>query len=127
MKRLVELVRSLQDPDTGCPWDRAQTGESIGRFLQDEATEVLEAALAEDGAAIASELGDVLFLVASLIEIGQKRGDFTFDDVVDGIVTKMHGRHPHVFGPDARQVTIEEAEAIYQEAKRIERARASNA
>jgi len=99
---LQELVAHLRAPD-GCPWDRAQTLESLRSDLLDECAELLEAIDAEaDGSdqspAICEEIGDVLLSAAMLTQIATEEGRFQMGDVVRGVVTKLIRRHPHVFG-----------------------------
>jgi tetrapyrrole methylase family protein/MazG family protein len=94
---LREIVRRLRAPD-GCPWDRAQTHESLRRYLLEETYETLEAL--DDGkpAKLREELGDVLLQIMLHAQIASESGEFTIDDVIEGIATKLLRRHPHVFG-----------------------------
>ncbi len=92
-----KIVERLRAPD-GCPWDRAQTNESIKYDLIEESYEVLEAIDNRDWNALKEELGDVIFLALLHTKIAEDEGKFTPDDVIDTIVTKMIDRHPHVFG-----------------------------
>lgn len=94
---LVRIVKILQGRG-GCPWDRAQTHESFRGDLIDEAYEVADAVDEDDPFAMADELGDVLFIVASHAELGRRTGDFDMTDVTTAICRKMIRRHPKVFG-----------------------------
>ena len=91
--RIMELLRSPE----GCPWDREQTHKSIRRNMLEEAYEAAEAIDQEDPAHLKEELGDVLLQVVFHSRMAQEAGQFTFDDVVDGICKKLVFRHPHVF------------------------------
>jgi len=82
----------------GCPWDREQTRESLRPFLVEETYEVLDALDTGNPVPIREELGDLLFQVVFHAEIAQERGEFSMSDVLEGLVTKMTRRHPHVFG-----------------------------
>lgn len=93
---LVRLVRRLRGPD-GCPWDRAQSRSSLLPYLVEEMYEVREAALADDGAALAHELGDLALHVAFQIAIAEERGEFDAGRVFGRTLEKMVRRHPHVF------------------------------
>src|SRR5437867_13332364 len=42
LKRLLEIVDILRGP-AGCPWDKAQKMENMGRYLLEEASEVVDA------------------------------------------------------------------------------------
>jgi len=94
---LREIVRRLRAPD-GCPWDRAQTHESLRRYLLEEAYEALDALDAGNAAKLREELGDVLLQILLHAQIASESGEFTIDDVIEGIATKLLRRHPHVFG-----------------------------
>ncbi|APV43396.1 tetrapyrrole methylase family protein / MazG family protein [Dehalogenimonas formicexedens] len=94
---LVNIIDRLRSPD-GCPWDREQTHLSIRDSLLEECYEVLEAIDSGDKAELKTELGDLLMQVVFHSKIAAEYGDFTIGDVVEGIVTKLIRRHPHVFG-----------------------------
>ena len=94
---LLEIIRLLRSPE-GCPWDRAQTHESIRRGMLEEAYEAAEAIDTGDAALLKEELGDVLMQVVFHADIEKDAGRFDMDDVCDGVVKKLLFRHPHVFG-----------------------------
>jgi tetrapyrrole methylase family protein/MazG family protein len=94
---LMNLTRTLRAPG-GCPWDREQTHTSLKPHLLEEAYEVVDALDSGDAAEICEELGDLLFQVAIHAQVAAEAGDFTIEDIIGGIVTKLIGRHPHVFG-----------------------------
>jgi MazG family protein len=94
---LVEIMAKLRGPD-GCPWDRDQSWESLRGYLLEEAHEALSALDARDFVELPEELGDLLFQIVFLSQIGSEEGRFTIHDVVRGISEKMVRRHPHVFG-----------------------------
>lgn len=94
---LLEIIRQLRSED-GCPWDKAQTHQSIRRGLLEEAYEAAEAIDNDDPVLLKEELGDVLMQVVFHADIESDAGRFTIDDVCDGVVKKLLFRHPHVFG-----------------------------
>ena len=96
---LLEIIRLLRSED-GCPWDKAQTHQSIRRGLLEEAYEAAEAIDSDDPALLKEELGDVLMQVVFHADIESDAGRFTIDDVCDGVVKKLLFRHPHVFGSE---------------------------
>ncbi len=96
---LKALMARLRDPETGCPWDTKQTFRSIVPHTLEEAHEVADAIEREDYPHLKEELGDLLFQVVFYAQMGQERGEFNFDDIVDTLVRKLLRRHPHVF-PD---------------------------
>ena len=107
---LRQIVALLRAPG-GCPWDGAQTHESLRRNFIEEAYEVAEAIDREDPALLKEELGDLLLQVVFHADIERQAGDFTMDDVADGEVRKMLFRHPHVFGG---QETVQDADTVLE-------------
>jgi MazG family protein len=99
-ERLVDIMSRLRGPD-GCPWDREQTRISLKPYLLEEAYEVLEAIEAESPEAVQEELGDLLFQVIFHAQVAAESGEFTMSTLLQRLIDKMVGRHPHVFG-DAR-------------------------
>jgi len=84
--------------ENGCPWDRAQTHESITKNAIEEAYELVDAIEKQDNDHVVEELGDLLMQVLFHLEIGQDNGEFTPDAVYSGLCRKLIDRHPHVFG-----------------------------
>ena len=99
---LAELMRRLRDPVSGCPWDVAQTYETIAPYTIEEAYEVADAIGRKDVTHLREELGDLLFQVFFHSRIAEESGHFTLEEVVTGLVDKMTRRHPHVFGEQAK-------------------------
>ncbi len=97
MDDLLKIMELLRAPG-GCPWDRAQTHQSIRDNMLEEAYEAADAIDREDADNLKEELGDVLLQVVFHASMARQAGQFTFDDVVDGICKKLVYRHPHVFG-----------------------------
>ena len=98
--RLRAIMAALRDPETGCPWDRAQSFATIAPYTIEEAYEVADAI--ERGAMdeLADELGDLLLQVVYHAQLAEEAGHFRFDDVAEAVCAKMIRRHPHVFGAD---------------------------
>ena len=114
-RELLDLVEKLRSPD-GCPWDRAQKKGDIGRYLMEEAYEVLEALEGSSPENVQEELGDLLFQILFLARIAEEAGEFNIADVLGKISAKMIRRHPHVFG-DATVDGIEEVRANWERIK----------
>src|SRR6476659_7895975 len=92
--RALAMVRDLRNR---CPWDRAQTRESLRPYLVEEVLE-LDHALGEGEIGhIRDELSDLLLHLAFQLVIAEERRDFSPDDVADGLERKMRRRHPHLF------------------------------
>jgi MazG family protein len=102
--RIIERLRG----ESGCPWDRRQTPETIQTYLVEEAHEGAAAVRAGKAGDVAEELGDVLFMVLFLAFLYEERGDFTLDEVCGLISEKMIRRHPHVFG----EISVGTAEEV---------------
>ncbi|MCW5874518.1 MAG: nucleoside triphosphate pyrophosphohydrolase [Anaerolineales bacterium] len=107
LEEFQELIAHLRAPD-GCPWDREQTHQSLRRNLIEETYEVVDALDADDPAAMQEEFGDLMVQVALHAQIASEAGEFRMADVLNGIITKLIARHPHVFG----EVELEDAEAV---------------
>lgn len=112
---LIDITAKLRS-DQGCPWDRAQTHESLKKCLEEESGEVLDAIDNKDMENLCEELGDLLFQVMIHSQIAQEEGAFSIGDVVDGICQKMVRRHPHVFG-DVTIHSVEEGLALWNQIK----------
>ena len=109
LQHLVETIWRLRQPD-GCPWDRKQTHQSIGKNMIEEAYEALDCIEADDSAHLREELGDVLMQVVLHAQIAADAGEFTMDDVARDIDEKLVRRHPHVFG----EASAENADEVLQ-------------
>jgi|SRR6185369_2019321 len=98
LERLVEIMRRLRDPKTGCEWDSVQTFGTIAPYTIEEAYEVADAIARDDMDALADELGDLQLQVVFHAQMAEEAGHFTLEDVIDRICDKMERRHPHIFG-----------------------------
>jgi nucleoside triphosphate diphosphatase len=98
LEALLSLMRTLRDPEGGCPWDREQTFETIAPYTIEEAYEVADAIARADLHRLCDELGDLLFQVVFHARMAEERGQFDIADVAQGIREKLVRRHPHVFG-----------------------------
>jgi MazG family protein len=121
---LVAVMERLRAPG-GCPWDAEQTYGSLSQYLLEEAYETFEAIQDADAtgdvANLKEELGDLLLQVIFHSTIAKEKGDFTLDEVAEGITKKLVLRHPHVFG----EAKLERAQDVldnWDELKRNERA-----
>lgn len=95
---LIELVEVIGRLRRECAWKAGQTHQSLLRYLQEEAHELIEAVEAGDSADVREELGDVLLQVYLHAAIAEQAGEFTIRDVAADLVDKMVRRNPHVFG-----------------------------
>ena len=125
LRRLIDIMAALRHQDTGCPWDKLQTFETIAPYTIEEAYEVADAIAARDFAALPDELGDLLFQVVYHARMAEEEGRFAFADVAKAISDKMIRRHPHVFGDAAArdaaaQTAAWEAQKSAERAARLE-------
>ncbi len=121
MPRLLEIMRRLRDPATGCPWDIEQTFATIAPYTLEEAHEVGDAIERQAWDELPGELGDLLFQVVFHAQMATDRGLFGFDDVVRAISGKMVARHPHVFGAASRDKSAEQQTRDWEAIKAAER------
>jgi ATP diphosphatase len=98
LERLVEIMRRLRDPVSGCEWDTVQTFETIAPYTIEEAYEVADAISRNDMDSLADELGDLQLQVVFHARMAEEAGLFTLEDVLSRICDKMERRHPHIFG-----------------------------
>lgn len=106
---LLEVMKALRDPQSGCPWDIKQTSASIASYTLEETHETLDAIERNDMANLKEELGDLLFHIVFHARIAEENELFDFDEVVEGIVAKMKRRHPHVFEAERSNQMSDEA------------------
>ena len=122
-RTFLEVTARLRAPD-GCPWDRAQTHRSLAPFLLEETYEALEGLDGERPGVLREELGDVLLQIGLHSQIADEAGVFSIADVVEGLLSKLIRRHPHVFG-EATANTASEVAARWEVLKSRERGGAS--
>lgn len=123
IETLLALMRTLRDPEHGCPWDVEQTFETIAPYTIEEAYEVSDAIARGDMEELKEELGDLLLQVVFHARMAEEAGYFAFPDVVEAIVRKMLFRHPHVFGAPEERGRVKAD--FWEQAKEKERARKS--
>ncbi|MBQ1904909.1 MAG: nucleoside triphosphate pyrophosphohydrolase [Bacteroidales bacterium] len=97
-ERLLDIMDQLREK---CPWNAAQTMDSIRPLTEEEVYELSDAIVKKDGAATSGEIGDLLYHMVFYSRIAQEEGSFDIADAINKVCDKMVFRHPHVFGPDA--------------------------
>ena len=118
---LLEIMRQLRTPETGCSWDLEQSFETIAPYTIEEAYEVSDAIDRGDMTDLSDELGDLLLQVVFHAQIASDQAHFAIADVTHAICEKMIRRHPHVFGDETQRNSIEQTRA-WEEIKASERA-----
>ncbi|UJF21414.1 nucleoside triphosphate pyrophosphohydrolase [Shewanella sp. OMA3-2] len=107
---LLNIMKKLRDPETGCPWDLAQNFHTIVPFTLEEAYEVADAIERTAWDELPDELGDLLFQVVFYCQLATEQGKFDFATVIERICTKLVRRHPHIFsniGTSAEQTAAQ--------------------
>lgn len=120
LQQLIDVVARLRSPDGGCPWDLAQTQQTLTPYVIEEAYEVVEAIHSGEQKAIAEELGDLLLQVVLQAQIAVEENKFSIKEVAQGISEKLIRRHPHVFG-DVQASSVEEAKQNWEQIKATEK------
>jgi len=118
-EELLDIIAELRS-EHGCPWDKAQTHESMIKCLREECEEVVAAIENKDDENLCEELGDVLLQVLMHSQIAAEENRFTMADVVNMLAQKLVRRHPHVFG-DQKALTPEEGLASWEAVKKKEK------
>lgn len=98
--RLLDVMDSLRER---CPWNAAQTMDTIRPMTEEEVYELSDAIIRKDMPDVAKEIGDLLYHMVFYARIAQESGDFDIADSLDRICDKMVFRHPHVFGPASEE------------------------
>ncbi len=116
--KAIRIMARLRAPG-GCPWDAAQTRESLLKNLLEETYEVISAVEGGDIEGMREELGDLLLQVIFHALIADEKDEFDLADVARALCDKLVRRHPHVFG-DVKAGNELEALASWNSAKRSE-------
>ena len=103
MSSLDDTLALMRDLRARCDWDAEQNHESLRPYLIEEAHELDDAIRLGDDRLMREELGDLLLQVLFHSVVAEERNAFSFGDVAEGLITKMKGRHPHLYGDAARQ------------------------
>ncbi|MEA5572603.1 nucleoside triphosphate pyrophosphohydrolase [Calothrix sp. UHCC 0171] len=124
LQELIDVVAKLRNPDGGCPWDLAQTPQTLTPYVIEEAYEVVDAIQSEDNQAICEELGDLLLQVVLQAQIASESQQFTLKEIAEGISQKLIRRHPHVFG-DVSVTNVDDVRKNWEEIKAAEKGEAA--
>jgi XTP/dITP diphosphohydrolase len=122
LQELIGVVAQLRSPDGGCPWDLAQTPQTLTPYIIEEAYEAVDAIQHGDQNAVVEELGDLLLQVVLQAQIASECGDFSLKEVAEGISQKLIRRHPHVFGDQKDQeISINQVKQNWEDIKAAEK------
>lgn len=115
---MIAIIRRLRSPG-GCPWDQKQTPQDVKAYLIEELYELLEGIDADDPALLQEEVGDILFMIAFLVNLYEEKNVFSMADALAQVTAKMVHRHPHVFG-DTQVGSADDVKANWQTLKEKE-------
>ena len=104
-QRLLEIMDELR---AKCPWDSVQTNETLRTLTIEETYELAEAIIKGNDELIAKELGDLLLHIVFYAKIGEEKGAFNIETVMNNLIEKLIYRHPHIFG----DVTVQNATEV---------------
>ncbi|MDR2979286.1 MAG: nucleoside triphosphate pyrophosphohydrolase [Bacteroidales bacterium] len=93
-KELLDIMDRLR---MNCPWDKAQTFESLRYLTIEETYELSDAILDKKYGDISKELGDLMLHLVFYAKIGSEQSLFDITDVLKEINEKLIRRHPHIF------------------------------
>ncbi len=121
LARVQEVIEALLHPETGCPWDKEQTPESLTKYITEECFECIDAIRHNEPEHIADEMGDLLFLLNHVAHFySQEKKGFDLADAFNCSADKMIRRHPHVFA-NAKFNTQEEHMQSWEAIKKKEK------
>lgn len=116
--RILDIMDKLR---AKCPWNGAQTIDTLRPMTVEEVYELSDAVLKKDYDDLKKELGDVLLHIVFYSKISEEEERFDIADVIDKLCEKMIFRHPHVFGPDGDKLSPEEVSEQWEMMKTKEK------
>ena len=84
--RLLDIMDTLREQ---CPWNAAQTFESIRPLSEEEVYELSDAILKGSAAAVCKEIGDLMYHMVFYARIAQEADTFDIADCMDRVCEKM--------------------------------------
>ncbi len=111
----LKLVSIMDDLREKCPWDKKQTMATLRPLSIEETYELADAITDNDFAGVKEELGDVLVHILFYSKIGAEQGQFTLQEVIEGVSNKLITRHPHIYG----DVTVQDEEDVKRNWEKI--------
>lgn len=118
--RLLKIMKSLRDPERGCPWDKAQTFQTIAPYTIEEAYEVADAIKKNDHELLKEELGDLLLQIVFYAQMSEELGGFTFEDIAGSISDKMVKRHRQIL-ENNKKISLSQQMLNWENQKALER------
>lgn len=122
---ILAMMETLRDPQQGCPWDKAQSFETIAPHTLEEAYEVISTIESKQWSDLPDELGDLFFQIVFYCQLGQEQQKFAFQDMLNALGDKLYRRHPHIFGSEQKLHSAEAVVQLWEQGKTRERAEKS--
>ena len=94
-RHLLEIMDELREK---CPWDRAQTFETLRNLTVEETFELADAIMDKDYPDMCKELGDLQLHIVFYAKVASEMGLFNVTDVLNKLCDKLIRRHPHIYG-----------------------------
>jgi tetrapyrrole methylase family protein / MazG family protein len=120
LEQLKEIIIKLRDPQTGCPWDKVQTHQTLTPYVIEEAYEVVAAIEQNEPRLLQEELGDLLLQIVLHARLAEEQKQFALEDVIHQISEKLIRRHPHVFS-DVKAATVDKVWQNWEKIKAAEK------
>lgn len=103
-----KLLKIMDELRAGCPWDKAQTFDTLRYLTIEEMYELSDAILERDMNEVKKELGDLMLHLVFYSKIASEQNAFNIADVLESICEKLIRRHPHIYG----DVVADDAETV---------------
>lgn len=103
--RLVTIMDELREQ---CPWDKQQTLETLRPLTIEETYELADAITDLHWKGVREELGDLFLHLVFYARIGKEQGQFSLEEVLNGVCEKLIHRHPHIYG----NVKVQDGEEV---------------
>ena len=115
--RLLDIMDRLR---AECPWNGAQTIDTLRPLTLEEVYELSDAVLEHNDADLSKELGDMLLHIVFYAKIAEEEGKYDIADIARKECEKMIFRHPHVFGEGADKIDAKTVSERWELRKRQE-------
>lgn len=109
-KSIERLLKIMDELRVECPWDKKQTIHTLRQQTIEETYELADAIDKENWQHLKEELGDLLLHIVFYSKIGSEKGEFNFNDVIEGVCNKLVHRHPHIYS----RVKVDDEEQVKQ-------------
>jgi len=106
----------MDDLRAKCPWDKAQTMESIRHLTIEEVYELGDAIIDNQMDEVKKELGDIMLHLVFYSKIASEKDLFDISDVLNAQCEKLIHRHPHIYG-DVQVADAEEVSKNWEKLK----------